>query len=108
MKLEINVAEVHVHIHHELSAPALEAVIVEAAAEINVTLKSIAQEIKQMADSLSDKLDELDRAIATELQQVVDAIAAGSDATQQVESAKARISASIQSLNDDDPTPAAG
>lgn len=110
MKLEINVAELHVHIHHEHSAPALEALIVEAATEINTTLKTIQQEIRHMAEDLDGKLDELSAAISTELQQLSDALAggaAGQTAIAQVERAKTRVQAAIDSLKSDDPAPPA-
>lgn len=106
MKLEINVAEVHIHIHHEHSAPALEAVIVKAVTEINAMLKSVQQEIKHMADDLDGKLDELSAAITTELQQVSDAIAggaAGQEAIAQVERAKTKVQVAIDALKSDDP-----
>lgn len=107
MKLEINVAEIHLHVHHVVDAPELVDVIVHAATEINQTLKSMAQEIKQMADSLPQLLDQLDQAIAAELQQVVAAINNGADAVTQIETAKTRISQSIANLKSDDAPPPA-
>lgn len=62
-----------------------------------------------MSANLDTKLDELQEAIATEMQQLKDAITAGAqgqDAIAQVERATARVQAAIDALKSDDATPA--
>lgn len=98
--------EIHVHIHRE------DSLLVQALAENNRLLKSILEEIKQMATDLSAELQALNEtvvalnaniaalgpAIERELQQVGEAIASGAGAAAALETARTNITSVTDTL----------